>query len=65
MANVLRMRDEGPPAPVTLGLLSPWADISKTGASLYTLADGGDPIIGWDKGLAASAEGSAWPFKIV
>jgi monoterpene epsilon-lactone hydrolase len=55
MTSVLRMRDEGLPMPAALGLLSPWADISKTGTSLYTLANGGDPIIDWGTSLAASA----------
>lgn len=56
MTSVLRIRDADLPMPAALGLLSPWADLSKTGTSLYTLADGGDPILDWDKGLAASAK---------
>ena len=56
MTSVLRLRDEGLPMPAALGLISPWADLSKTGTSLYTLADGGDPIIDWDKSLAPSAK---------
>ncbi len=56
MTSVLRIRKEGLPMPAALGLLSPWADISKTGTSLYDLADGGDPIIDWDRNLIASAK---------
>lgn len=56
MTSVLRIREEGLPLPAALGLLSPWADISKTGTSLYDLAGGGDPIIDWDRNLVASAK---------
>lgn len=56
MTSVLHLRDAGLPMPAALGLLSPWADISKSGSSLYDLAGGGDPIIDYDTSLAPSAE---------
>jgi acetyl esterase/lipase len=55
MSAVLKMRDDGLPMPAVLGLISPWADITKTGDSL-TLLQGADPILDYDLNLKAAAE---------
>lgn len=54
MSAVLAIRHAGLPMPAALGLISPWADISRTGDSM-DIADGYDPIISYDKNLAISA----------
>lgn len=54
MSAVLNIRESGLPMPAVLGLISPWADISKTGASM-SVQDGHDPVISYDKNLALSA----------
>lgn len=54
MSAVLKIRDDGLPMPAVLGLISPWADASKTGDSM-TVHDGHDPLISYDKNLAISA----------
>jgi monoterpene epsilon-lactone hydrolase len=55
MSSILKIRDVGLPMPAVAGLLSPWADISKTGDSM-AVAAGHDPLINYDKNLAASAK---------
>lgn len=55
MSAVLKIRDDGLPMPAVLGLLSPWADVSKTGDSI-TGNSGRDPVIDYDKNLALSAK---------
>lgn len=55
MSSVLRLRDDGMPMPAVLGLISPWADVSKTGDSML-LASGHDPLIDYDKNLVAAAK---------
>lgn len=54
MSAVLKIRDDGLPMPAVLGLISPWADASKTGDSM-TVHDGHDPLISYDRNLAISA----------
>lgn len=44
MSAVLRLRDDGMPMPAVLGLISPWADVTKTGDS-YTVNEGADLIL--------------------
>ena len=55
MSAVLKLRDDGVAMPAVLGLISPWADITKTGDS-PTLLRGADPILDYDLNLKASAE---------
>ncbi len=55
MSAVLKLRDDGVPMPAVLGLVSPWADISKTGDS-QTVHRGADLLIDYDLNLSASAE---------
>ena len=55
MSAVLKLRADGSPLPAVLGLISPWADITKTGDSM-TLLEGADPILHYDRNLKASAE---------
>lgn len=55
MTSVLKLRDEGVPMPAALGLLSPWADVSKTGDSM-TIAAGHDPLINYDVNLGPAAK---------
>ena len=55
MSTVLKMRDLGLPMPAVLGLISPWADVTKTGDSLTRNGAGVDPQIDHDASLAASA----------
>lgn len=55
MSAVLMLRDEGVAMPAALGLISPWADISKTGDSLAVL-QGSDLLLDYDVNLRASAE---------
>lgn len=55
MSSVLKMRDDGIAMPAALGLLSPWADISKTGDSMSVAADH-DPLINYDLNLSAAAK---------
>lgn len=55
MSSVLKIRDDGLPMPAVLGLISPWTDVSKTGDSMI-VASGHDPLIDYDKNLAAAAE---------
>ena len=54
MSAVLKIRDDGTPMPAVLGLISPWADISKTGDS-YTVNEGADIILHYEGNLADSA----------
>lgn len=56
LLSLLRMRAHGLPSPASVGLLSPWADLSKTGHSFYIGADGLDPGVSYDDTLAASAK---------
>lgn len=55
MSAVLKLRDDGLPMPAVVGLLSPWADVSKTGDSM-SVASGRDPLIDYDKNLASAAK---------
>ncbi len=55
MSAVLKMREDGLPMPSALGLLSPWADVTKAGDS-QTLLQGADPVLDYDLNLKASAE---------
>lgn len=50
-----QIRAAGLPSPAAAALISPWADLSKTGDSLHVL-DGLDPVLSYDKNLAASAK---------
>lgn len=54
MSAVLKIRDDGLPMPGVVGLISPWADVSKTGDSMV-VASGHDPLLNYDKNLAAAA----------
>lgn len=54
MSAVLKIRDDGLPMPAVLGLISPWADITKTGDS-YTLNEGADIILHYEGNLVDSA----------
>lgn len=54
-AIVLRAMENGLPAPVALGLLSPWADLSEVGDSYQTLANA-DPMITYELTLAHAAK---------
>ena len=54
MSAVLKLRDDGVATPAVLGLISPWADITKTGDS-PTVLRGADPILDYDLNLKASA----------
>lgn len=55
MSAILKVRDDGLPMPAVLGLISPWADITKEGDS-QTLLESADPILNYDLNLKASAE---------
>ena len=55
MSTVLKIRDDGIAMPAVLGLLSPWADVARTGDS-FLLLEGADPMIGYDLNLGASAK---------
>ena len=55
MSAVLKLRDDGIPMPAVLGLLSPWADVTRTGDSI-SLLEGADPMIAYDLNLGASAK---------
>ncbi len=55
MSAILRMRDEGLPMPAAVGLLSPWADVTKTGDS-QTLLEDADGALDYEGNLKASAE---------
>jgi acetyl esterase/lipase len=55
MSTVLKLRDDNIAMPAVLGLISPWADISKTGDSLSLLSKA-DILIDYDDNLAASAK---------
>jgi epsilon-lactone hydrolase len=55
MSGVLEIRDSGLPMPAVVGLISPWADVSKTGDSMV-IASGLDPLIDYDTNLAAAAK---------
>lgn len=55
MSAVLKVRDDGMPTPAVLGLISPWADVSKTGDS-YTINQGADLILHYAGNLADSAK---------
>ncbi len=52
---VLSARAEGLPLPAALGLLSPWADIAKTGDSYFTL-EGIAPVLDYEKTLHKAAQ---------
>ncbi len=54
MSAVLKARDDGMPLPAALALLSPWADVTKTGDSL-TLLEGADPTLDYEGNLRAPA----------
>ena len=47
LATVLRIRDEGLPLPAAVALLSPWADIQKSGDSYY-VHEGVDAYVSYD-----------------
>ena len=55
MSAILRMRDEGLPMPAAVGLLSPWADVTKTGDS-QTLLEDADLPLDYEGNLKAPAE---------
>jgi len=54
VALVLQARAEGLPLPAALGLLSPWAELAKTGDSYYTL-EGIAPVLDYEKTLQKAA----------
>lgn len=56
MSTVLRVRDLGLPMPAVLGLIFPWADVTKTGDSLTRNGRGDDPLLDYEATLAASAK---------
>jgi monoterpene epsilon-lactone hydrolase len=56
MSAVLHFRDLGLPMPAVLGLISPWADVTKTGDSVTRNGGGADPVIDYEANLAASAK---------
>ena len=47
MAALLAARDRGLPQPAAVAVFSPWADISRSGASMRT-KDGTDPLFSYD-----------------
>ncbi len=55
VSTILSARDAGLPMPAAAVLLSPWADITRTGDSYVTL-EGVDPILSYPKNLKLSAE---------
>ncbi len=55
MSAILKIRDDGLPMPAVLGLISPWADITKTGDS-YTINEGDDLILHYEGNLVDSAK---------
>ena len=54
LATVLRIRDEKLPTPAALALLSPWADINKSGDSYY-VHEGVDAYVFYDSNLRQDA----------
>ena len=56
MAAVQRFKSRGLPVPAALYLGTPWADLSKTGDSLYTLEGLDRILVTYDGVLAAAAE---------
>jgi acetyl esterase/lipase len=54
LATTILARDEGLPMPAAVALLSPWADITKTGDTYHTL-EGIDPVLYYDLNLRNSA----------
>ena len=63
--SVLKMRDQGQGMPAAVVLWSPWADITESGDSYFTLKYGGgkdgDPILSYANALANSAAAYADP----
>ncbi len=55
MSAILKIRDLGLPMPAAVGLLSPWADVTKTGDS-QTLLEDADGALDYEGNLKASAE---------
>jgi epsilon-lactone hydrolase len=47
VATLLAARDRGVPQPAAVAVFSPWADISRSGASMRT-KDGADPLFSYD-----------------
>jgi epsilon-lactone hydrolase len=47
VATLLAARDQGLPQPAAVAVFSPWADISRSGASMRT-KDGADPLFSYD-----------------
>jgi acetyl esterase/lipase len=47
VATLLAAREQGLPPPAAVAVLSPWADISRSGASMRT-KDGADPLFSYD-----------------
>ena len=47
VATLLAARDRGLPQPAAVAVFSPWADISRSGASMRT-KDGADPLFSYD-----------------
>ena len=61
LAMLLQAKRNGLPMPKTLGLFSPWSDLSRTGDSYYA-NEGRDPVLKWKDNLkffAAAYAGNA------
>ena len=56
--SVLKMRDQNKPLPAAVVLWSPWADITETGDTYYTLKDA-EPLYRYDLLLKPSADAYA------
>ena len=65
---LLKMRDMGMPLPCAAVLISPWADIDRTGDSYFTLAED-DPFLAYNEAIrnaaAAYAPESDWKNPVV
>lgn len=58
LSTVLKAREEKVALPAALGLISPWADLTKTGDSYYTLENIA-PVMHYERNLKASARAYA------
>ena len=64
LSMLLKAHEEGLPLPGALASITPWADLTKTGDSYYTL-DGIDPVLGcYDGSLRRPAEAYAGTYSM-
>jgi acetyl esterase/lipase len=47
VATLLAAREQGLPLPAAVAVFSPWADLTRSGASMRT-KDGADPLFSYD-----------------